>query len=143
MQVGNRQAWKQKHSRSSAEQSFTHEKRTSTSERVRVDTMTYADICSHYQLKAGTEETSTSLAMYTKLGYISRTALKGKLKTVADEVKFGGDASMYTYSLKRSHKETDKTTGEKNTKKLAETRKAKEDMQDTSASGINLRRVLC
>ena len=113
-----------------------------TSERVRVDTMTYADICSHYLLAAEEKETSTTLDMYTKLGYISRTALKGKLKTVADEVKFGGDASMYTYSLKRSHKETDKTTEEKNTKKLAETRKATEDMEDTNASGINLRRVL-
>ena len=101
--------------------------------------MTYGDICAHYQLTAGKESTTQTLELYTKLGYITRTALKGKLKTVAEETKFGGDASMYTYGLKRVHKLADKTTEERNTKQLADRRNVEEDMQDTSASGINVR----
>ena len=129
--VGFVQAWLTTHSRGSKSgvERFEHSEESRKTSGSTVSDLTYGDVCKHYNLTITDPKSSDVIEDCFQLGYVRRKSLTGKALKKAQEVKLGGDARLYSYTLTETKAENTSSTVDKNSKAV-ESKSEDHEVQD-------------
>ncbi len=83
-----------------------------------------------YNLDPEKMQTTSTLDMYCKLGYLKKLPLKGKDKKVAQEVELGGDGRLFKYTRAKKIEIVAKATEDETAMKAEQNYITEGEMQD-------------